>query len=272
MKLVVFLKQVPAVTEIPWDPASGRLRREKAPGMMNPACRHALEAALILKEQHGGELTAISMGPPAAEEILREALALGADRAVLLSDARLAGADTPATSYTLSLAVRAVCPDCDLLLLGNQTSDSETGQVGPHLAEELDLPSAINVEELKLEGGVLRVKRLCDNFLETLEMDLPALVTINTQGHPPRQVPLGGVEDAFSRGEFLVLDAEDLKADLARVGMAGSAGRIVKVYPAGGERRGELIKGAPKRCVLELLERHGDRLGGYLRKDLGGER
>ena len=132
MKLVVFMKQVPAVSELPWNPKTGSLRRDRAQGMMNPACRHALEAALRLKEAHGGEITAISMGPPSAEEILRQAMALGADRAVLLSDRRLAGADTPATSYTLSLAVRAMCPGFDLLLLGSHTTDSETGQVGPH--------------------------------------------------------------------------------------------------------------------------------------------
>ncbi len=269
MKLVVFMKQVPAVSELPWNPKTGSLRREQARGMMNPACRHALEAALRLKDIHGGEITAISMGPPSAEEILRQAMALGADRAVLLSDRRLAGADTPATSYTLSLAVRAMCPGFDLLLLGSHTTDSETGQVGPHLAEELDLPSAINVEGLTVSGGVLRAKRICDNFLEELEMDLPALVTVTTTGHQPRDIPMAGLEDAFSGGKFIVMNAEDIRADLYHVGWAGSAGRTLRVYAPEQKQKGSLIKGAPKKCVLELLERHGELLSGLIKKDLG---
>ncbi|MGD8561418.1 MAG: electron transfer flavoprotein subunit beta/FixA family protein [Desulfarculaceae bacterium] len=268
MKLVVFMKQVPAVSELPWDPKTGRLQRQRASGMMNPACRHALEAALLIKESQGGKIAAISMGPPSAEEILREALALGADWAVLLSDPRLSGADTAATSYSLSLAVREVCPDFDLLLLGSQTTDSETGQVGPHLAEELDLPSVINVEHLSVDNRVLRAQRICDNFLETLETDLPALVTVTTNSHPPRDVTLAGVEYAFSQGDFDILNAEDLKADLEWVGWAGSAGRITRVYSPETGQKADLIKGAPKKCALELLERYGDRLGGLLQKDL----
>jgi electron transfer flavoprotein beta subunit len=135
MNMVVCIKQVPMVSELPWDPATGTLRREMSEGMMNPACRHALEAALQLKALHGGTVTVMSMGPPMAEEVLRQAIALGADRGLLISDPLMAGADTYATSLTLARAIKVYCPCFDLILCGCQTSDSETAQVGPQVAE-----------------------------------------------------------------------------------------------------------------------------------------
>jgi electron transfer flavoprotein beta subunit len=271
MKLVLLIKQVPQATELPWDPRTGRLKREQSEGMMNPACKHALEAALRLKQAQGGEITVISMGPPEAEEVLREALALGADQAVLLCDAGLAGADTLATSYTLAQAVRAVCPDFDLVLLGCRTTDSETGQVGPQVAEELDLPAACEVEHLEIAGRALTVRRVSDDFLETLEMDLPALLTIATQEFTPRQTPLGGVERAFAQAQVRVLDAKAIGADPAKVGAAGSAGVMLRVYSPTAQKKGVLLKGAVKKSVQELLDRYGDRLGGLIGKDLGAE-
>ncbi len=270
MKVVVCVKQVPMVAELPWDRATGWLKRELAEGMMNPACKHALEAALTLKERTGAELTVISMGPPAAEEVLREALALGADRGVLVSDRALAGADTLATSHTLAQAIRAVCPDHDLVLMGALTSDSETGQVGPQVAEELDLPAAVCVERMELIGRVLTVQRVSDGFLETLELDLPALVTITTEHFHPRPTPLAGLETAFAQGQVSVLDAAAIQADPARVGQRGSGGRIVRVYSPTAQKKGQLLTGAVKKSVQELLDQHGDRLGGLIGKDLAG--
>ncbi len=199
VKMVVCIKQVPMVSELPWDPATGTLQRDLAEGMMNPACRSALEAALRIREAEGGEITAITMGPPMAEEVLREAIALGADRGVLLTDRRMAGADTCVTSYTLARAIEKACPGFDLILCGFSTSDSETAQVGPQLAEELDIPGVAYVDEIALSGHTVRMQRLADNFLETLEMDLPGLVTVTTGGYAPRHVPLGGLQAAFCR-------------------------------------------------------------------------
>jgi len=150
LKLVVCVKQVPRVTELPWDEKTGTLRRELAAGMMNPACKHALEAALQIKEYLSATVTVITMGPPAAEEVLREALALGADRAILICDQLLAGSDTFATSLVLKEAIKKKCPKFDLILCGTYTADSETAQVGPQLAEELDLPAAAYVEKLEI--------------------------------------------------------------------------------------------------------------------------
>ncbi|KMY67956.1 hypothetical protein AAU61_08925 [Desulfocarbo indianensis] len=271
MRIVVFVKQVPAVSELPWDAKTGQLRREAAEGMMDPAAKRALEAALRLKDAHGAQVIVISMGPPSAEETLREAVAMGADRGFLLCDPRLAGADTLATSYTLARAVGALSPDFDLILLGCHSADSETGQVGPHLAEELGLPAAAYVEKMALKGRKLTVERVSDGWLETLEMDLPALLTVTARAFRPRPVPMTGLEQAFGQGEVFILSAADLRADPEHVGWAGSAGRIIKIYAPAAQKKGELIQGTPKACVRELMARFGDRLGGLLAKDLSGE-
>jgi len=269
MRVVVFIKQVPAVSELPWDRKTGQLKRGAALGMMDPASKHALEAGLRLKEDHGAQLVAICMGPPEAEEVLREAVALGADKGFLLCDPRLAGADTLATSYTLARAVGAASPDFDLLVLGCHSADSETGQVGPHLAEELGLPAAAYVEKIDVNDRTLTVDRLSDGWLETLEMDLPALVTVTTRAFTPRPTPMTGVEQAFAGGQVFILNATDLSTDPEHVGWAGSAGRVLRVYSPTMDKKGVLIEGSPKDCVRELLDRFGDRLGALMAKDLG---
>lgn len=268
MKIVVCLKQVPQASELPWDPKTGTLKREQAEGMMNLACRHALEAALLLREVHGGHITALSMGPPQAQEVLLEALALGADRGVLLTDKRLAGADTLATSYTLARAIRTVLPDFDLVLCGCSTSDSETGQVGPQLAEDLDVPGATNVDQIVVQGEKARLERLADDFLETLEMDLPGLITVTTRHHTPRHIPLARLETAFASSEILTLKARGIGADPLRVGLAGSAMRILKVWSPSAQKRGLVLTGPAKKTVESLLEQFSDKLGGLIGQDL----
>lgn len=270
MRIVVCLKQVPLVAELPWDPKTGRLRRELAEGMTDPAGKRALEAGLRLKEIHGGELIAISMGPPEAEEVLREALALGANRGYLLCHPALAGADTLATSHALAAAIRALAPESDLVLLGDASSDSETGQVGPQLAEELDWPAALDVEAWELKAGRLTVKRVSDGFLETLELTLPALLTLGGQAPRLRDTPLGGLEDAFASGEVVVVGPAGFGLDPAQAGQAGSGGRMLRVYSPAAQKKAVLMRGAVKKSVQELLSLHGDRLGGIIARDLGG--
>lgn len=270
MKFVVCIKQVPAVTELPWDPQTGTLKRELAEGMMNPACKHALEAAVQLKERHGGHITAVTMGPPAAREILHEAIAMGADRGVLLTDARMAGGDTLVTSHTLGCAIRKVCPDFDLVLCGDHTSDSETAQVGPQLAVELDIPGVANVEHLELKRTTLVMQRLADNFLETLEMDLPGLVTMTTKQYQPRYVALGELNDAFREAEIISVTADDLGLAPDEIGARGSATRIRNVYTPTAAKENIVLKGAVKDIVEELFSRFGDRIAGAMGKDLDG--
>jgi len=273
LKLVVCLKQVPMVSELPWDPKTGTLKRDLAEGMMNPACRAALDAALRLREAAGaGEIAVITMGPPAAEEVLREAIALGADRGVLLTDRQMAGGDTAVTSFTLARAIEAACRGFDLVLCGAATSDSETAQVGPQLAEDLAIPGVAYVDEIEVAGRTATMRRIADNFLETLEMDLPGLVTVSTGRYAPRYVPLEGLQRAFAAADIVAFDAASLGLDPARIGAKGSATRILNVYSPAARKDNIVLTGTAKGIVEQLFERFEDRIGGAIRRDLRSDK
>lgn len=268
LKLIVCVKQVPMVSELPWDSRTRTLRRNLAEGMLNPACSHALEAALQLKEKVDAHVTVITMGPPMAEEVLFEALALGADRGVLLTDRRMAGSDTFATSFILARAIEKTCPDFDLVLCGCYTSDSETSQVGPQLAEELDVPGAAYVEHIEPRGRTLRVQRLTDNFLETLEMDLPGLITVTTQQFIPRYMALAGLQDSFEKMKVVTLNADDLDINADFNGADNSPTRILDVYTPITEKKNIVLKGTPAKIVEQIFEQFDDKIGGAIGKDL----
>jgi len=270
--MIVCLKQVPMVTELPWDAKTGTLKRELSEGMMNPACKHALEAALQLKHEHEGHITAITMGPPMAEEILCEAIAMGADRCLMLSDKKMAGADTLVTSYTLARAIEIFCSDFDLILCGCHTSDSETAQVGPQLAEELDIPGIAYAEDIQVSNRTITIKRVSDNFLETHEMDMPGLITLTTRNYSPRYTPIAGLQDAFDEPNILVVSADDLGLDEAEIGVPGSPTEIMDVYSPTAEKKNIIMQGAPKKIVEELFEKFDDRIGSVIRKDLKVEK
>jgi electron transfer flavoprotein beta subunit len=267
-QMIVCIKQVPMVSELPWDARTGTLRRDAAEGMMNPACACALEAALQLKQVHGGRVTVISMGPPMAEEVLREALAMGADRGILLTDPEMAGADTAATAYTLARAIETMSRDYDLVLCGAQTSDSETAQVGPQLCEELAAPGAAYVQRIDLQDKKIRVERTCDHFFEVLEMPMPALVTISGDYYTPRYIALGGVEQAFETRPVEIIGARSLHLEKSATGATGSPTKILDVYSPVADRKNVRLKGAPKKMVDILLERFGDKISGAIGKDL----
>jgi electron transfer flavoprotein beta subunit len=268
LKLLVCMKQVPMVAELPWDTRTGTLRRDLAEGMMNPACRHALEAALQLKQTHDAHITALTMGPPMAEEILREAMAAGADRGVLLTDRRMAGADTFATSFTLGRAIEHLCPDFDLVLCGSYTCDSETAQVGPQLAEELNVPGAAYVDRIEISRRTVRMERLADDFWETLEMDLPGLVTISPRYYAPRYIAIAGLADAFDLARIDRVTLEDLAIDPDLTGRKGSPTQILDVYSPTALKKNVVLTGAPQKVVQELFEKYGDRISGAIGKDL----
>jgi electron transfer flavoprotein beta subunit len=203
-----------------------------------------------------------------AEEVLREAIALGADRGVLLTDRKMSGADTSVTSHTLAQAIEKACPGFDLVLCGFSTSDSETAQVGPQLAEELDIPGVAYVDEIKVSGEAVRMRRISDRFLETLEMDLPGIVTVTTGRYAPRHVPLGGLQAAFSAAQIVSLDAAAVGLDPERIGAKGSATKIRNVFSPTAGKKNIVLTGAPKRVVEQLFERFDDKIGGAIGKDL----
>ena len=256
------------VSELPWDPKSGTLRRDLAEGMMNPACANALEAALQIKHRHEGKIVAITMGPPMAEEVLYEAVAMGADSGILLTDPSMAGGDTFVTSHTLAQAIKKECPDFDLIICGCYTSDSETAQVGPQLAEDLDIAAVAYVEQLDIKDRTVRISRISDGFIETLEMHLPGLVTITSEANTPRYPSLGGLETAFDQPAFKILSAGDLGLDPEKIGVKGSPTKIIKVYSPTAEKKNVILKGTAKKIVDEIFEKYGDRISGAIGKDL----
>ncbi len=268
LNLVVCLKQVPMVTELPWDEKTGTLRRDLAAGMMNPACKHALEAALQIKEKYSANITVITMGPSAAQEVLREALALGADRAILICDRLLAGSDTFATSWILAEAIKKECPKFDLLLCGAYTSDSETAQVGPQLAEKLDLPAAAYIEKLEINGRTLCVRRLVDNFRETLEMEFPALVTVSMENYEPRYTKLVGLENSFNENSIIILDAGSLGINASVMEKQGSRTKVRKVFLRKAEKENVLLQGTAATVVTEFLNKYQRKIGTAIGKSI----
>ncbi len=260
------------VSELPWDSKTGTLKRELAEGMINPACGHALEAALQIKENYGGHITAITMGPPMAEEVLYEAIALGADHGVLLTDRQMAGADTFITSFILARAIKKECPDFDLVLCGCFTSDSETAQVGPQLAEELNIPGVAYVEHLEIKDKMIQMQRLTDNFLETLEMDLPGLITVTTQHYTPRYASLFGLQQAFEKKKITTLNAKKIGLGSGLTGLKSSPTKILKVYTPIADKKNIVLKGTAKKIVTQIFEKFDDKIGGAIRKDLKVEK
>jgi electron transfer flavoprotein beta subunit len=268
LNLIVCLKQVPMVTELPWDEKTGTLRRDLATGMMNLACLHALEAALQIKEQHPANITAVTMGPPVAQEVLREAVAMGADRGIHLCDRIFAGSDTYATSLLLAKAIKKECPNYDLILCGSYTSDSETAQVGPQIAEELDLPAAAYIEKLEIHGRTLRVRRLVDNFRETLEMEFPALVTVSLENYKPRYTGLAGLENAFAAGNIISLNARDLGINASSSSADGSRTKVRNVFLRKANKENVSLKGTAANVINEFLNKYESKISWAIGKDI----
>ncbi|HEY3398297.1 MAG TPA: electron transfer flavoprotein subunit beta/FixA family protein [Armatimonadota bacterium] len=254
MNIIVCIKQVPDTTEVRIDPATGTLVREGVPSIINPFDENAIEAALQLAEANeGSRVTIITMGPPQADQALREAVAMGADQGILVSDRAFAGSDTLATSYTLARAVRHV-GDFDLILCGKQAFDGDTAQVGPGLAEHLGIPQITYAIGLEVEGKKLRVKRLLEDRYEVVEARLPALVTVVKQANDPRHPGLRGVMKA-RKAEIPVWTAADIEADVARCGLSGSPTNVLRVFAPTRHAKGERLEGEPAEVAAQLYDK-----------------
>ena len=269
LNIIVCIKQVPMVSELPWNSKTGTLRREAAQGMMDPASRRALEAALQIKAVRPACIHTVAMGPPMAAEVLYEAKALGADSGILLTDRKMAGADTYLTSFILGKLIRRDFPDFQLIICGSQTSDSETGQVGPQLAEELGIPDIGYARSLTVGEGTVAVERHVDDFYEVLEMDLPGLVTIDLAAYRPRYASLEGLQSAFETANIRTLDADALGLDKEFNALRDSPTRILDVYSPTSRKENRVLKGAVKKMVDELLADYGKIISGAMGKDLG---
>ncbi len=256
------------VSELPWNSKTGTLKRELAQGMMDPASRRALEAALLVKEKQGACITTITMGPAMAEEILYQAKALGADKGVLLTDRQMAGADTFLTSQILAEYIQKSCQTFDLILCGSQTSYSETAQVGPQLAEELKIPASGYVNSIKIKGQVIEVQRHVDDFSEVLRMDLPGLITIDLSAYKPRYLALGGIETAFGNPDIKIIHAKELGLSKTFSALKDSPTRIIDVFSPTTQKKNTLLKGAVKKIVDQLFDDYGKVISSAMGKDL----
>lgn len=227
MHIVVCVKQVPDSREIRIDAKTGTLIREGVPSIMNPYDLHGLEAALRLKERYGGRVTVVTMGPPMAEKVLKQAVGLGADEGVLLTDRKFGGADTLATSYALAMAIKkieATWGPVDIVICGKQTIDGDTGQVGPGIACRLNLEQLTYVEKIvSIEGRRIRVERHLEDGIELVETNLPVLLTALKEINPVRRASFPGMLAAarYKPVVWTVADFPDI--DLQKIGLKGSA-------------------------------------------------
>jgi electron transfer flavoprotein beta subunit len=259
MHIIVLVKQVPNTNEVRIDPNTGNLIREGVESIINPEDRHALEAALEIKQKTQGNVTVLTMGPPQAMEVICEALAMGVDRGVLLTDRAFAGADTWATSTTLGLAIKRIA-DFDLILTGRQAIDGDTAQIGPQVAEFLGIPQLTYVTQLEVTEKRIVVERIIEDGCEHVESPLPALVTCISALNTPRHPTVAGILQATSdRAHVEVWNAADIGARAYDVGLLGSLTQVVRTFTPKEARNTQYLEGPPAAIASQLIEAFRER-------------
>ncbi len=254
MKIVVCVKQVPDTAgEVKFKP-DGSLDRAAMETIMNHDDKAGLEAALRLKEQYGAEITVVTMGLPKAEDVLREAMAMGADKAILVTDRVLGGADTWATSTTLAGAIRNL--EYDLIITGRQAIDGDTAQVGPQLSEHLGIPVISYAQKIEVEGDSVVVERQYEDRYHVVRAKMPCLITALAELNEPRYMTPGGIFDAYKK-EITVWGRADLKdVEDSNIGLAGSPTKIAKasdkVRKGAGEKK---TFDSPEESVAYIVEK-----------------
>ncbi|MBD3264917.1 MAG: electron transfer flavoprotein subunit beta [Candidatus Omnitrophica bacterium] len=263
MKILVCIKQVPDTTEVKINPETNTLIREGIDSIINPFDMYAIEEALRLRERFGGEVIAITMGPPQAQGALREAVSLGVDSVIHLCDRKFAGSDTWATSLILARAIEKV-GDYDLVICGKQASDGDTAQVGPGIATHLDLPQATYVRKidtihLDTQPKILVLERLLEEGYELLELQLPALITVVKEINEPRFPSLRGKMKA-KKIQIPTWGNTDLQIREEEIGLKGSPTQVVKVFTPPQKEGGKIFKGEEAESVAQLFEEIKDLL------------
>ena len=252
MKIIVCIKQVPDTTEVKIDPEKGTLIREGVPSIVNPFDEYAVEAALRMKESKGGSVSVITMGPPQAVEALRKCIAMGADEGILVSDRAFAGSDTWSTSYTLAKAIEAL-GSFDLILAGKQAIDGDTAQVGPGIAEHMQIPQVTYVQKVNQIGETsMEVERGVETGYEVIEVNLPAVLTIDKSQNHPRLPSMMGTMKAL-KAEIKMMSAADLNLEEGRFGMDGSPTRVKKTFTPPPRKGGRMLDGEMDEAIRELV-------------------
>jgi electron transfer flavoprotein beta subunit len=254
MNMIVLVKQVPDAAEVKINRETNTLIRDGVPSIINPFDRYAIEEALRLKEKHGGKVTVVTMGPPQAAEALREAVALGADDAVLISDRAFAGADTWATSYALAKGIKKI-GDFDLVLAGKQAIDGDTAQVGPETAEMLDVPFVAYIRKIESIGnGKMTVERMMDDGYDVVETSLPALITVVKEINEPRLPSLKGKMKAKSFS-IRTMTAKEIEADENMIGLRGSPTKVVRIFPPAPRGNREILSGPLDQQIEQMTRK-----------------
>jgi electron transfer flavoprotein beta subunit len=254
MKIIVTVKQVPDTAEVRIDPKTNSLVREGVPSILNPEDRNAVETALALKEKYGGVVTALTMGPPQAEDVLEEVIAMGVDEGILLSDRAFAGSDTLITSFVLSRAVMKI-GKFDLIICGRQAIDGDTAQVGPQLAGFLELPQVTYLEDISIDGESAIIKRSLEDCVEEVRVKLPALVTVLSDINQPRYPSLCNVVNACDGTLIKRWSEKDLKIPGSMLGLQASPTGVKKIFEPDRSASGEIIKGDEKKMAKTLIDK-----------------
>ena len=252
MNIIVCIKQVPDTAEVKINPETNTLIREGVPSIINPFDMHAIEAGLQIREKIGGKVTVITMGPPQAETALRDALSMGADDAVLLTDRAFAGSDTWATSYTLSKAVKKI--GADIIICGKQAIDGDTAQVGPEMAEFLDIPHISyirNIEEIRAD--YIRVQRLMESGYDIVESTIPVLLTVVKELNEPRFPSLKG-KIAAKKAVIKKWTSSDIGADADKIGLKGSPTQVKNIFAPEARTDRKMLEGSPEEQIEELIQ------------------
>lgn len=256
MKIVVCIKQVPDTTDVKINPETNTLMREGVVSIVNPFDMYAIEEALLIRDRMGAgsSVTALTMGPPQAEAVLREAISMGADKGVLLCDRAFAGADTWATSYALSQAIKTL-GGVDIILFGKQASDGDTAQVGPGVATHLDLPQITYVRKvLEIGDASITAQRMLEEGNETIRASLPCIMTVVKEINEPRLPSLRGKMNA-KKAELTVWKAADIGCDPLKCGLNGSPTKVMKIFTPPARTDGEIFHGEPEENVAVLVEK-----------------
>lgn len=253
MNIIVCIKQVPDTTEVKLDPATGRLIRDGVPSIINPDDKNALEEALRIKDANpDSKITVVSMGPAQADVAMREALAMGADEAILISAREFSGSDTWATSYIIASAIKKI--GCyDIILCGRQAIDGDTAQVGPQIAEQLNIPQITYVQNLELDGDSVIAQRQLEDGYSVVKAKMPVLLTAIKELNEPRYMTPKGIFEAYKK-KVQVWGFEDVPVDPDKIGLKGSPTNVKRTFSPETKGKGIMLEGADRETVRKLIE------------------
>ncbi|MBK5242170.1 electron transfer flavoprotein subunit beta/FixA family protein [Clostridium sp.] len=255
MKIIVCLKQVPDTNEVKINQETGTLIRDGVPSIINPDDKNALEGALVLKENHNAEVVVLSMGPPQAKYALKEALSMGADKAILISDRAFGGSDTWATATIIAAAIEKV-GDYDIIFCGRQAIDGDTAQVGPEIAEFLNIPQITYAKDLKIKEDKLEVRRFTEYGDFIIESKMPVLLTAIKELNNPRYPTIQGIMASYAEdtdGKIQVWGVNDLEVDLTQIGLKGSPTNVYKSFVPVKNKKTEIIEASSTKGKADIL-------------------